>query len=112
MTYQECVNRRDFLARSTLAAPALLDAYGCGDGQIGPRPQSIGNAITIIVADFAGLASTGTLVDVGHERAVVRTGPTSFVGLSKICTHEGCETAVVNNELQCPCHGSIFAADR
>jgi len=111
MTWQECLNRRDCLARSALAAAALLAVEGCGDGQIGPKPQALGGAVTVAVADFPGLATTGTLVDVGHERAAVRTGASTFLGLSKICTHEGCETNVVDNELQCPCHGSIFAAD-
>lgn len=111
MTCQECLNRRDFLARSAVAAAALLAAEGCGDGQIGPKAQSLGSAVTVDVADYPGLASTGTLVDVGHDRAVVRTGASSFRALSKICTHEGCETNVVDNELQCPCHGSIFADD-
>jgi hypothetical protein len=31
--------------------------------------------------DFAGLAHVGTVVDIGHERAVVRTGASTFHGL-------------------------------
>jgi cytochrome b6-f complex iron-sulfur subunit len=111
MSCQNCLNRRDFLAKSAIAAAALLAAEGCGDGQFGPKPVAIGSGITITLADFAGLATTGTLVDVGHERGVVRTSATTFLAHSKICTHEGCETDVSNNQFQCPCHGSIFAAD-
>jgi len=120
MPCSDCFNRRDFLARSALAAAALVVLDACGDGQIGPPLHAsgggdpnipIGGPITVRLADFAALATVGKVVDIGHERAVVRTGDTTFVGLSRICTHEQCDTDVVNNRFQCPCHGSIFAAD-
>ena len=73
--------------------------------------RAAGGSLTIKLSDFPGLATTGTLVDIGNSRAVMRTGASSFVALSKICTHEQCETNVVNNRFECPCHGSIFASD-
>jgi Rieske Fe-S protein len=105
------LNRRDFLAKTALAAAALVVAEACGDGQIGPTQQTLGTGFTIDLASFPALASTGVLVDVGRERAVMRTGATTFEAHSRICTHEGCDTAVRNNRFECPCHGSIFAAD-
>ena len=97
MPCEDCINRRDFLAKSALAAAALAVVEGCGDGQIGPAaPRNntggdpnvpIGGPVTIKVSDFAGLATVGTVVDIGHERAVVRTGASTFHGLSRICTH-------------------------
>ena len=111
MACEHCLNRRDFLAKAAFAAAALAAAEACGDGQIGPTQVTIGAGTSIKIADFPELATTGTLVDVGDSRAVIRTGPTSFLALSKICTHEGCETDVTNNRLECPCHGSIFAND-
>jgi Rieske Fe-S protein len=111
MSCKDCLSRRDFLARSALAAAAVVVAEACGDGQIGPTSVTLGNGITINLADFPELATTGVLVDVGRERAVMRTGPASFEAHSRICTHEGCDTAVANNRFECPCHGSIFAAD-
>ena len=41
---------------------------------------------------------------------MVRTGDTTFLGLSRICTHEQCDADVVNNLFDCPCHGSLFSA--
>ncbi|HEX4682688.1 MAG TPA: ubiquinol-cytochrome c reductase iron-sulfur subunit [Gemmatimonadaceae bacterium] len=108
MSCQHCLNRREFLARSAMAA-ALAVAQGCGDGQIGPSEASVQLGGSINVADFPGLGSTGTLVDVGGDRAVIRTGPSSFDAFSMVCTHEGCETSVKNNRFECPCHGSVFA---
>lgn len=125
MACEECesrrINRRDFLSKSAVAAAALIAAEACGDGQIGPPLRTVtasgdpnapvGPAVTVALSDFPGLAITGTVVDIGHERALVRTGPSSFVGLSRICTHEQCDADVKNNRIECPCHNSIFAAD-
>jgi Rieske Fe-S protein len=111
MSCKDCLNRREFLAKSAMAAAALAAIEGCGDGQIGPTAVDAGAGLTIKVSDFPGLANVGTLVDIGHARAVMRTGTSTFTALSKICTHEGCETAVTNNRFECPCHSSIFASD-
>lgn len=111
MSCKDCLNRREFLAKTALAAAALAAVEGCGDGQIGPTAVTVGAGFTIDVADFPALANTGTLVDIGRSRAVMRTGATAFLALSKVCTHEGCETNVTNNRFECPCHGSIFASD-
>jgi Rieske Fe-S protein len=111
MSCKDCLNRREFLAKTTAAAAMLAAIEACGDGQIGPTAVSAGSGLTIKVADFPGLATVGTLVDIGKSRAAMRTGPTTFTALLKICTHEGCDTDVVNNRFECPCHGSIFSAD-
>jgi Rieske Fe-S protein len=111
MACEHCLNRRDFLTRSALAAAVLAAVEACGDGQIGPNAVAIGAGTTIQIADFPGLATTGVLVDIGDQRAVMRTGASTFVALSRVCTHEGCETSVTNNRFECPCHGSIFASD-
>jgi Rieske Fe-S protein len=114
MACSDCINRRGFLAKSALAAATLVVAEACGDGQIGPAPRAstdVGGSVTVKLSDFPGLATVGTVVDVGHERALVRTGTATFHGLSRICTHEGCDVDVRNNRFECPCHGSIFAAD-
>jgi Rieske Fe-S protein len=121
MACQGCLNRRDFFARSAIAAAALIAADACGDGQIGPPiPHNSGGGdpdipgggpVTIKLSDVPALANVGTVVDIGHQRALVRTSATTFLGLSRICTHQQCDTEVHNNRFECPCHGSIFAAD-
>jgi|SRR6516165_7590463 len=121
MPCTDCFNRRAFLARTALAAAALVAADGCGNGVIGPPLHNgaggdpnipTGGPITIKVSDFPGLATVGRIVDVGHERAAVRTSATpTFLGLSRICTHEQCDCGVVNNLLACPCHGSEFSSN-
>ena len=113
MACSDCINRRDFLAKSALAAAALV-VEGCGDGQIGPPLHNSSvppGSVTVKLSDFPALATVGVVVDIGHQRAVVRTGTTTFRGLSRICTHQQCDTDVRNNQFECPCHGSIFASD-
>lgn len=117
MSCQNCLNRRDFLTKTALAAAALVVAEGCGDGQIGPPLSSgpgdpnipVGGPVTVKVADLP----TGVLVDLGPatQRAVIRTDASTFHAFSRICTHQQCDTDVRNNRFECPCHGSIFAAD-
>ena len=103
MSCIDCFNRREFLSRAAVAAAAALVAVDCGDGQIGPPSHGgaggdpnapVGGPVTITISQFPGLATVGKIVDIGHERAVVRTGDTTFLGLSRICTHEQCDADV------------------
>jgi cytochrome b6-f complex iron-sulfur subunit len=113
MSCKDCLNRRDFLAKSALAAAALVALEGCGDGQIGPTAVKLGSGTTISLQDFPQLAKIGTIVPVTAERALVRTSATEFLGLSRVCTHQGCLTDIDtnSNQFQCPCHGSVFSND-
>jgi cytochrome b6-f complex iron-sulfur subunit len=115
MSCKDCLNRRDFLAKTAIAAAGLVVLEGCGDGQIGPTAVALGAGVTITLADFPELATVGRLVAIPGNRAVVRmsnaTSNNAFRAFSAVCTHEGCLTDVNNNRFECPCHGSIFAID-
>ena len=116
MSCDNCVSRRRFLALA--AAAAALSA--CGDGDVsGVAPKTALNPsgppgggaskITVIVADYVGLATIGTLVQItGTFVAAKRTGVTSFTAYFMACTHQGCLTDIVSNRFACPCHGSRF----
>ena len=116
MPCDDCLSRRDFLTKSTLAvAGAAALAAGCGDGQFGPTAlKETGNAVTIKVSTLPGLATTGQLVKIPPALgliAVKRTGPTTFFAVTTVCTHQQCETNIAGGALECPCHGSRFDAD-
>ena len=120
MGCENCLNRRAFLAKTALAGAAAALAAGCGNGVFGPPlPTHAAGAVpsgqlTITVSNYPALATVGTLVQVGIERAAVRTqlNPPAFSALSLICTHQGCDAAVSSPSLiECPCHGSQFAND-
>jgi Rieske Fe-S protein len=118
MSCENCLNRRAFLAGSAAAAAAAALASGCGNGVFGPAlPAHAAGGVpsgqlTIKVSQFPGLATVDKLVQVDLERAVKRNGDGSFLGLSLICTHQGCDAGVTNaNIVECPCHGSRFQSD-
>lgn len=117
MGCEDCVSRREFLAKSALVAAAAAVAVGCGNGQIGPTAVTIPNgngssggntAPGFKVGNYAGLATVGRLVQVDSYRAVKRTGATTFAAYSMICTHQGCLTVLQSNAFYCPCHGASF----
>lgn len=110
-----CVSRRQFLARSAMVAATAAVAAACGNGQIGPTAVTVpnsngsGNHLAVItVGKYAGLANTGTLVQINNFVAVKRLGATSFTAFSMVCTHQGCLTSLSGNTFFCPCHGSTF----
>jgi cytochrome b6-f complex iron-sulfur subunit len=115
MSCEDCLSRRAFLARSTLAVAgvAALSA-GCGDGQIGGSGATgpLPSGLTLKVSTIPELATVGLLAYVPPDGrvAVKRTGPTTFLALSTTCTHEGTHLDIVNNatSFECPNHGSRF----
>jgi cytochrome b6-f complex iron-sulfur subunit len=118
MSCEDCLSRRAFLTKSTLAVAgvAALTA-GCGDGQIGgvgatgPLPTGL----TLKVSTVPAFATVGVLAfhPTDLRVAIKRTGPTTFLALSTTCTHEGTRIDIVNNALsfECPNHGSRFDSD-
>jgi Rieske Fe-S protein len=120
MTCEHCLNRRDFFAKSALAAAALIAADACGDGQIGPAiPKTVvggdpllpvGGPVTIKLTDFPALANTNVIVAIPKERTVMRTGPSTFLALSRLCSHQQCDIDIKGDHFECPCHASQFTA--
>ncbi|PYP81578.1 MAG: hypothetical protein DMD35_00980 [Gemmatimonadetes bacterium] len=115
MSCEDCLSRRAFLAKSTLAvAGAAALAAGCGDGQIGGSGATgpLPTGLTVKVSTVPELATVGLLAFLPSDArvAVKRTGPTSFLALSTACTHEGTRLDIVNNAVsfECPNHGSRF----
>lgn len=118
MPCDDCLSRRDFLTRGTLAmAGAAVVVTGCGDGDFGPTSVvvvPVSGRVTVKVSTVPALATVGQLALVGPRASFIaakRTGPASFVAISTVCTHQGCETAIQANAFECPCHGSRFDAD-
>ncbi len=58
-----------------------------------------------------GAAGGAVLVDAPNDTlVVVRMTDTTYVALSAVCTHAGCEVDfdASADRLTCPCHGSVF----
>lgn len=105
------IGRRTFLAQSALlAAAAALAACGVSDAT---APELTGQA-SIKVSDYPSLSSVGGIAMVtiqGSPLAIVRTGTSTYVALSRICPHAGSTVNQSGNGFLCPNHGARFAAD-
>ena len=118
MSCEDCLSRRAFLSRSTLAVAGVAAlAAGCGDGDIGGSgvTQPLPSGLTLKVSDVPALATVGLLAfhPTDLRVAIKRTGPTTFLALSTTCTHEGTRIDIVNDAVsfECPNHGSRFDSD-
>jgi cytochrome b6-f complex iron-sulfur subunit len=62
-------------------------------------------------ASFSDLKTVGGYAYTGNI-IVIRSGESSYIALSKVCTHQGCTVTYnhANSQLPCPCHGSVFSA--
>jgi len=105
------IGRRTFLAQSALlAAAAALAACGVSDAT---APDLTGQA-SIKVTDYPALASVGGIAMVtiqGSPLAIVRTGTSTYVALSRVCPHQGSTVNQSGSGFLCPNHGARFAAD-
>jgi cytochrome b6-f complex iron-sulfur subunit len=102
------IGRRTFLVQSGLiAAAAALAACGGADAT---APTLSGGA-TVDVAANSSLSSIGGVAMVtagGAQLAIVRTGSSSFVALSRVCPHQGGTVNQSGSGFQCPVHGATF----
>jgi Rieske Fe-S protein len=102
------IGRRTFLVQSAIvAAAAALAACGGADSMA----PNISAGTIIKVSDFPALANVGGIATTnvgGAPLAVVRTGTTSFVVLSRICPHQGSIVNVNGPGFFCPNHGAQF----
>jgi Rieske Fe-S protein len=90
-----------------LAAAAALAACGAADATAPTFSQSV----TVDVSSNASLSTVGGVALVtagGAQLAIVRTGASSFVALSRVCPHQGGTINQSGSGFQCPVHGATF----
>jgi Rieske Fe-S protein len=109
------VGRRTFLSAAMLAAAAMvLDACG-GSGNADFFTGPSGGPLTVKLSDFPALATVGDVARVdngnGAPTALARTGASTFVGVTMVCTHQGATIDVIGGtSFRCPNHGALFSA--
>ena len=84
------IGRRAFLVQSGLLAAAAALA-GCGTTSDISSPTLSSNT-TVDVNSYSTLSAVGGVALVtagGAQLAIVRTGSSSFVALSRVCPHQG-----------------------
>lgn len=94
-----------------LTAPILFNACAKDEDPDPNNNPPDSNALTIDLTDgaYSALGTVGGFAYSGNI-IIFRSSDTTFVALSKVCTHSQCTVTYNhdNNELPCPCHGSKF----
>lgn len=102
------MGRRAFISQTALlAAAAALAACSLANST---GPSSVNGSIK--VGDYSALANTNgvALATVnGAQLAIVRTGASTFVALSRICPHMGGIVGSNGNGFTCPVHLAQFS---
>ena len=109
---ESAIGRRTFLVQSgILAAIAALNACGgLGAGGDVTSPNLPANT-TVTISNYSSLANVGgvALLTLGSAPvAIVRTGATSFLALSRICPHQGGLITTRGGDFVCTRHGATF----
>ncbi|WP_081596430.1 ubiquinol-cytochrome c reductase iron-sulfur subunit [Cellulomonas massiliensis] len=114
-----CLDRRQLLVRAgtagaTVGAVALLaacgesaDSPGSGGGGGGAATPGADGSLAKLSDIPVGGAVSATAAD-GSKILLTQPEAGTVVGLSAVCTHQGCTVLPDDAQLHCPCHGSTF----
>lgn len=108
-----------------LGAAAALAACGSGDGSAETSSAAPSSTDASSQAPSSAAAPAGEVLgpvdQVAVGSGVVYDGPKVVVtqptqgdvrAFTAVCPHQGCLVSeVTNNEILCPCHGSLFSAE-
>jgi nitrite reductase/ring-hydroxylating ferredoxin subunit len=115
------IDRRTVLAAGGIvAAGAVVAACSSGSDEAPAASSPTTGAAEETAAASAGAGAVAQTSDIPvgggvilDEPAVVVTQPAEgeFKAFTAICPHQGCLVSeVADNEIVCPCHGSVFSA--
>ncbi|KJF43797.1 QcrA and Rieske domain-containing protein [Draconibacterium sediminis] len=112
MKRKEFIKKFAYGGSVLLTAPAIFSACSSSDDDYVPEDPNVpGNDVTIDLSSstYADLGTVGGFVYAGNIM-IFRTSESTYLALSKICTHQGCTVAYVHadGDVVCPCHSSRF----
>lgn len=107
--------RRRFLCQSAASAAGLVLSVSAVGAARADEAAPQAAEVVLKLSETPELAKVGgsKIIEVSGESVIVaRTGEASFVALSSVCPHRGCNVEYRDkDEFYCPCHGSRFALD-
>lgn len=106
------VSRRAVLASGIAGAGVVALAACAPGGGAGVAPktnQSAGQRLESLDKVPVGQAVSVQLPD-GSAGILARPTASTAACFSATCTHQGCTVRPAGQQLQCPCHGSVFNA--
>ncbi|WP_319481091.1 Rieske (2Fe-2S) protein [uncultured Draconibacterium sp.] len=112
------MDRKEFIKKFAyggsilLTAPVILSACSSDDDDFVPNdPNEPDTDLTIDLSSstYSDLGTIGGFVYEGNIM-IFRTGESTYLAISKICTHQGCTVAYnhTSGDVLCPCHSSRF----
>ena len=106
------MKRSDFLATTkTLAGLAILSPLLDACSRSNDVTPKLSGNITIDLTNpsYSALQTVGGVV-LAQGVYIVRTGTSTYIGLSPVCTHAGCTVNFdsTGKEFVCPCHGGVY----
>lgn len=92
------------------AASAEGSEQGSGSGQ--GQASSASAPAAVELAAVSAIPLNGGAVFDGPQVVVTQPEQGAIKGFTAVCPHQGCLVSTVqDNEILCPCHGSLFSAE-
>jgi Rieske Fe-S protein len=117
MTAKPIARRTVLVTGGALGAAALVACGGSDDGGASPSaPTDAESSAAPNSAEVLGpvdqvAVGSGVVYD-GPKVVVTQPSPGEIRGFTAVCPHQGCLVSeVTDNEILCPCHGSLFSAE-
>ncbi len=105
------MDRIEFIKKSALFCGAIMVGGALIEScqKNNPAPAPVNFSINLTDPAYAALKTVGGFIEYSNA-IVIRTGASTYVALSDICTHSGCTVSYYSNQNQivCPCHGGTF----
>lgn len=113
MTDTPAISRRGVLATGcALGGAAVLAACGSSGGSAASTTAASPADAGTVLATVGSIPVGGGAVFEGPKVVVTQPQEGTIKGFSAVCPHQGCLVSeVVDNEILCPCHGSLFSAE-
>lgn len=113
MTDTPAISRRGVLATGcALGGVAVLAACGSSGGSAASTTAASPADAGTVLATVGSIPVGGGAVFEGPKVVVTQPQEGTIKGFSAVCPHQGCLVSeVVDNEILCPCHGSLFSAE-
>ncbi len=105
------MQRREFLTNASgllsLGTIAQL-LESCSKNSVNPKPPA-NFTVDLTASGNSALKTVGGFI-LSQGIYIIRTGQSTYIGLSSICTHAGCQVNYSSSSKQfsCPCHGGLY----
>ena len=94
-----------------VAACSSNSSSSSSNGSSGSAGSSGGSGNGSVSVPSSSVPVGGGYVDKNNLVVVTQPQAGVYKAFTAVCPHQGCTVAnVSNNQIQCPCHGSIFSA--